>query len=81
MNARLSLLYVAMKNNFVIAYETNLLSFVKEVNQQIPKSDRFNYNYFVRQFKNSDYISLSIDSQEYHFQKVFDKNRQHNPTT
>lgn len=68
MNKRIGSIYVAVKDNEVIAYETNLKLFVELVSQISPKAR--NYDWFYRSFEKSIRFSTLIGEDEYHFQKL-----------
>jgi len=60
--------YVAIKDNEVVKFGTNLTTFYEGFKQLEP--DIRNYEWFYRQFKKEKYFKISIDSNEYYLQKV-----------
>lgn len=62
-------LYVAIVDNEVVVFETNLKLFVEKL-AEIEKEAR-NYDYYYRQFKRSDkLLLLNSDNKTYYLQKV-----------
>jgi hypothetical protein len=68
MNSRIGSFYVAIQNNEVIAFETNLKEFIRLVNAAVPGTR--NYDWFYRRFDSDSKFSISIGSEEYFFQKL-----------
>lgn len=68
MNQNLSALYVAIKENEVVVFESNLKEFVALVNNKIEGSR--NYQWFYREFTKSTHFSSVIGGEQYYFQKV-----------
>jgi hypothetical protein len=68
MNERIGALYVAVIDNEVICFETNLKLFVTLFTASVPKAR--NYDWFYRAFKKEKRFSQIIDSKEYYFQKL-----------
>lgn len=68
MNQNITALYVAIKENEVVVFESNLKEFVTLVNNQIDGSR--NYQWFYREFGKSARFSSVIGSEQYYFQKV-----------
>ena len=66
MNKVLTLLYVVIKNNCVIAFETNLKGFVELINELIP--DAGSYGQFERRFKTDMRFKKEINGETYYFQ-------------
>jgi len=68
MNINLKAFYVAIINNEVFCYETNLTKFVSVFIKKNPTAR--NYDWFYRQFKKSSYFHHNVDGKCYYFQKV-----------
>ena len=66
MNKVLTLLYVVIKDNSVIAFETNLKGFVELINDLIPGTG--SYGHFERRFKKDVAFKQEINGETYHFQ-------------
>jgi len=58
----LKCLYVAINNNKVIHFETNLLQFVESLKVQY--SETKSYSYYVKKFKCDNTITLLNDNKE-----------------
>lgn len=62
-------LYVAIVDNEVVVFETNLKLFVEELTKI--ESETRNYDYYYREFKKSNKVLLlNNDNKEYHLQKL-----------
>lgn len=68
MTRDLKSLYVAIVDNEVICFETNLKRFVEMFTGLEPKSR--NYAWFYRSFDKQTRFELLIDSKQYFMQKV-----------
>lgn len=68
MNQNISALYVAIKDNEVVVFESNLKEFVTLVNNQIEGSR--NYQWFYREFGKRAHFPSVIGGDQYYFQKV-----------
>ncbi len=58
-------LYVAIKNNRVILFETNLKKFWSAFNEIEP--DCRNYDYYYREFKKSNMLQYMNEKEEIYF--------------
>ncbi len=62
-------LYTVIVNNKVVAFDTNLKSFIEKLNDL--ESESRNYDYYYREFKKShDYKFQNKDGVKYHLQKL-----------
>ncbi|MGH1387514.1 hypothetical protein [Kordia sp.] len=62
-------LYVAIVDNEVVVFETNLKLFIEELGKI--ESEIRNYDYYYRQFKKSSKQSLvNSNSKKYYLQKI-----------
>ncbi len=60
--------YVAIKDNEVVAFETNLQKFVPLI--EAKEKEARNYQWFYREFKKSTYFKLTLGGKDYFFQRV-----------
>lgn len=60
--------YVAIIDNEVVCFETNLSLFVERFNKMQPTSR--NYDWFYRQFKTKTRFNTELSCKSYFFQKV-----------
>lgn len=68
MNERIGALYVAVIDNEVVCFETNLKLFVLLFTQSVPEAR--NYDWFYRAFKKEKRFPQTIAGKEYYFQKL-----------
>lgn len=68
MNERIGALYVAVIDNEVVCFETNLKLFAALFSQSVPEAR--NYDWFYRAFKKEIRFSQVINNKEYYFQKL-----------
>lgn len=64
----LNTLYVAISDNELVCFETNLNGFVDRFSNIEPKSR--NYAWFYRSFRKSNRFEQTIGEKVYYFQKV-----------
>lgn len=69
----LKALYVAIFNNEVVCFETNLTAFYYAFNKI--ESEIKGYDSFYRRFKKEKHFMKLINGKEYWFQKVLDKHQ------
>lgn len=68
MNKDVKYLYIVIKDNKVVCFDTNLKNFVEKF-LLIEKEAR-NYDYFYRKFKREDSFEADIDDKKYFMQKL-----------
>lgn len=68
MNERVSKLYVAIVNNEVVCFETNLKRFAMLMVKIEPSSR--NYDWFFRSFKKDAKFQLTVNDKVYYFQQL-----------
>lgn len=69
MRKRLACIYVAIKNNEALFYETNLTDFIKKLNALGLEVE--NYSHYSRKFKKQKTVHhISKDNETYFFQKI-----------
>lgn len=68
MNNNLRDLYVAIVNNEIVCFETNLKEFQIAFEKMEPSTR--NYQWFYREFKKTTYFKLELSGKDYYFQKV-----------
>jgi hypothetical protein len=68
MNPNLKALYVAIHENKVEIFDTNLKLFVEQIN--IAHKDSRNYDWFYRAFSKGNDFQATINGKEYFFQKL-----------
>lgn len=64
----LTKLYVAILDNKVICFETNLKDFQKELDKIIPKCR--NYDFFYREFKKNKSFLYADNGKDIHMQQL-----------
>lgn len=67
MNERIKSLFFLIKDNSVVIAESNLKDLIKDLPQEI--SNIRTYDYFYRQFQNSNYFQFEFNK-SYFFQKI-----------
>ncbi len=67
MNQNIKSLFFCIKNNKVVACESNLKDLLEILPTEI--KDIRNYSYFYRQFQSSNYFQFRYNK-EYYFQKI-----------
>lgn len=69
MDRSIGAFYVAIFNNEVVIFDTNLKNFVEQLSKIEPEAK--NYDWFFRRFKKfGPYFNYSIGDKEYYFQKL-----------
>lgn len=61
--------YVAIKNNEIVCYDTNLKLFLEKFGKMVP--DLYSYSYYSKNFKKTKIIPVNTKQKEtYYLQKV-----------
>lgn len=69
MNKDVKYLYIAIKDNKVVCFDTNLKNFVEKF--LLVEKEARNYDYFYRKFKREDSFEVDIiDGKKYFIQKL-----------
>lgn len=68
MNPNLKALYVAIVDNEVVCFDTNLTKFYKQISNM--ESSVKPYQWLYREFSKNNRFSLTLSDKEYFFQKV-----------
>ena len=69
----LSKLYTANLNNEVVVFGTNLKTFLESFQKTEPTAIMRNYAWYVREFKKTSMIILTVGERIYILQEVFNK--------
>lgn len=73
MNPNFVCMFVAIVNNEIVLFDTNLTKFVARFN--IYEKQSRNYTWFSRQFKKESHFSVTLSGKEYFFQEIRNPDR------
>jgi hypothetical protein len=65
MNKDVKYLYIAIKDNKVVCFDTNLKNFVEKF--LLIEKDARNYDYFYRKFRTGDYFEYKTETNNIYF--------------